>query len=167
MGASLGDTSADGGQVVTVHPLGVLARGAEPRGYRPTLREDRFVGRHYIRFSQPTLKQTHHDFANRLPLAGALRLDAPIQVIGNLNGHFHVAAIVIMAVGPPRPCVAGEQIGVKSSLFTPIVRLCRARRQEANVIIRIAVHVAKLLYSCQPISSLASTAGQAGEGNRR
>jgi len=43
--------------------------------------------------------------------------------------------IVIMAMEPPRPCVAGEQIGGENALFPPIFRPCRTRRQEAKAII--------------------------------
>ncbi len=96
MNTALDDTAADRCQIVTVYLLGVLARGAEPRGRRTTAPDaDRLIGRQGISFSQPAPKKMHHDFAHRLPLEGALGLDAPIQIIGNLNGCFHATKIPV------------------------------------------------------------------------
>jgi len=95
MGAAPGDAAADGGQVMAFHVLSILARGSEPCGRSPVLRDERFVSRLFVGFSQPSPKQLHHDFAHLTPFDGALRLDAPIQDIRNLNGCFHLAKVTV------------------------------------------------------------------------
>jgi len=77
------------------HVLSILARGSEPCGRSPVLRDERFVSRLFVGFSQPSPKQLHHDFAHLTPFDGALRLDAPIQDIRNLNGCFHLAKVTV------------------------------------------------------------------------
>jgi len=96
MGAAPGDAAADGGQVMAFHVLSIFARGPEPCGRSPVLCNDRFVGRLFVGFSQPGPKQLHHDFAHRTPFDGTLRLDAPIQDIGDLNGGFHAAKLTVL-----------------------------------------------------------------------
>ena len=95
MGAAPGDAAADGGKVMAFHALGIFARSSEPCGRRPVLCDDRFFSRTFIALPQPGPKQLNHDLAYRVPFDGALRLDAPIQDIRDLNGCFHAAKVTV------------------------------------------------------------------------